>query len=162
LYSALIMGIYDLLFHARLENATSVFFSPDARWFFLTSCCNCRESNNKEIVVTRSDSVQAPGSRGFFNFTMKCKFCNSLSTLKFSDGTTQAYENSERMEKVECIEARGMKITKWRVADGISVQSESGKVFETVNLEEGDWVEYDEEIGGIVGVYDVNTDIAER
>lgn len=46
--------------------------------------------------------------------------------------------------------------------DGFEVVTCSGKKFEDVDLSSGEWVEYDEDLGESVGIYDVTSKISTR
>lgn len=150
------MGKFELKIRSRLENVEKIEFSEDFRWFLAVSCTNCREMYPNEIYLEYGDRQEADGTRGTFNFVSKCRFCSNSGTLNFV-GSIGCYENSEDDQVVASLEGRGIKVVNWVLNSGFSVVSQTGKVFEDVKLDEGDWVEYDESGEFLVGVYEVNT-----
>ena len=154
------MGKFEIRVKGRLENVRMIEFPQDFRWFFTISCGNCREMYPKEVYLVAGEVMEAFGSRGSFNFVSKCRFCDSLGTLSF-DGRLGGYEDSEEEKRVGCLEARGVKVHEWVLNSGFGVISESGKVFEDVRLDEGDWVEYDDSGEYLIGVYEVATSVCQ-
>ena len=153
------MGIYDLLFRARLEGVAEVRAQADMRWFFRVQCSNCGEENDREIYLHGNEDVQDEGSRGSFNFIMKCKGCSKSVTLNLLHKSVSAYTDSENFQRIAQVDARGLRVLAWRTSQGLNAYCQSGRVFEDINVEEADWTEYDEEGALVVGIYEITTSV---
>ena len=128
-------------------------------WTFEIQCMNCGEKNERPITLTLEEKFDAPGTRGTFNFIMKCKLCGRQGTINYVEDTFKTYENSEEKEAICSFDIRGCDITNWIIGGDYNVQTESGKVFNSVDLSEGDWCEFDEDLNEVVGVYEVETSV---
>ena len=153
------MGIFDLFFKARLDSVNEILISEDFRWYFLISCTNCGEENDREIYLNSKDLCEISGSRGTFNFAMKCKVCAKVITISILPRSVFPYHDSENFQKIAQFDVRGAKITHWRAPSGFNVVCGSGFVFEDINIEEADWVEYDNQGQTLVGVYEIETKV---
>lgn len=151
------MGIYNLLFKARLDGVVEVHPQRDMRWYFRIACTSCGEENEKEVYLHADEESQEDGSRGVFNFIMKCKICTRTVTLNLIKNSVVGYKDSENFQKIAEIDARGIRVVSWKATRGLNVKCESGTVFEDINIEDADWVEYDEQAGGLIGVYEILT-----
>lgn len=152
------MGLSKLLFKARLDGVSEVQFSRQTRWYFVIVCVQCNERNEKDVQVRMDDEVQMAGSRGVFNFVTKCKFCERVSSLSFAERCRLTYSDSECFEEVAEIDGRGLRIERW-YAEDVNIVTNGGRTFQEVVFEEGDWVEFDEDQGALVGVYEVSTKV---
>lgn len=72
-------------------------------------------------------------------------------------GSTAAYtgEDSEKFKTIVVLDCRGIEPTECFLSTGFVVESESGTKFEgeDVDLEQGEWVGYDEKSAQSVGIY---------
>jgi Eukaryotic protein of unknown function (DUF866) len=151
------MGVFEILFKAKLDGVCEVFPQEDMRWYFIVSCSNCNEVNDREIYFSYNEQIEVNGTRGVFNFAMKCKVCSKGITMNFVNKPGLKYSQSEQFQKIAEIESRGGKVVSWRPSRGFCVVSESGTAFLDVNFEELDWVEYDEQAAQLLGVYEIET-----
>jgi len=120
------------------------------------------------------------GSRGQANLVTKCKMCSRDSSLGkffrylhiieifiepaiflFSDilpDTISKYtiEDSNKFKSIVSFDCRGLSIIDFSPRNGFKCCGiESNTKFEDVNLEEKEWVDYDERQNQPVGIYDV-------
>lgn len=101
------------------------------------------------------------GSRGEANFVWKCKNCKRESSATIQAAPT-AYEQSEppKPQSILTFDCRGLEFTEfipegeWQ-ADGI----DSGTKFTNIELQDGEWFDYDEKAGEEVSIKDVKWEI---
>ncbi|KAJ2849419.1 hypothetical protein IWW36_002636 [Coemansia brasiliensis] len=154
------MAIYDLQVKAELENVTDLVpretKEPKAAytWFIKFQCGSCHETGDNYVSLNRNEFYDISGSRGEANLVMKCKFCKRESTaIILSDPVP--YSESGQFATVMQLECRGLEPVgftprgEWR-AQG----AESGTPF-AVDLEDGDWGDYDEKSEEAVGISDL-------
>jgi len=107
---------------------------------------------------------------------MKCKICENVGTINILSGSIKHYsvyatnqeieiEDSEEGSREEfkpiCqCETRGLVIVSFRLNDGFTIESLTHKIWEDVDLSQGDWCEYDEDAGTVVGVYEIETRVS--
>ncbi|OMJ78275.1 hypothetical protein SteCoe_21953 [Stentor coeruleus] len=162
-YSLLItkMGIFKLLFKARLDGIDSILFPTEISWFCKIACASCREVHDKDVSFSINEQVQTKGSRGNFNFVYTCKLCSKTSTIVYVHTSFSSYGDNERYSPIIELECRGLKILSWSIASGAMAVSSSGNKFSDTNFAENDWCDYDEEMGQLVGVYEIDTKVEE-
>ena len=153
------MGIFELFFKARLDGIKKIILLEDMRWYFKIACSNCGEENDREIYLHANEEFEHEGTRGTFNFAMKCKLCSKNMKMNLLNKLIVKYKNSESFQKIAQVDARGAKVLAWRATRGINAVCESGTIFEDINIEEADWVEYDEQAARLVGIYEITTGI---
>ncbi|ANB10930.1 hypothetical protein AWJ20_3724 [Sugiyamaella lignohabitans] len=97
------------------------------------------------------------GSRGEANFVFRCKMCKreSSATIKLT-GKTYGPDNSGKPVKVAEVDNRGLEFVEF-IADGVfkCQGEESGYKFPEVNLDDGEWFDYDEKAGEEVSITEV-------
>ncbi|KAI8634488.1 hypothetical protein F5Y19DRAFT_413620 [Xylariaceae sp. FL1651] len=131
-------------------------------WYtFNVQCTSCRETHANAISVSRFELNELSGSRGEANFVWKCKNCKRESSCSIKTAP-KAYEQTEPPTQQTIIEfdCRGLEFTafspegEW-LAEGI----ETGTKFEGVDLQEGEWFDYDEKANDEVSIKDLKWDI---
>jgi hypothetical protein len=88
---------------------------------------------------------------------MRCKGCKKDMTANIV--TSNSYADSEAIFPLVSLEVRGLEIERWEAREGFSVETESEDVFDDQDFTAGDWCEYAERMGTVVGVYDVVTSV---
>ena len=163
------MGIFEVQICAQLENVTEVNLPPDEDWHFVVvfssvnacfvqlECSHCREQS-EEVYFNLLDEKEMVGSRGKATYVAKCKFCERVSSLNFVKGSISEYnaEDSEELRTIARFEGRGWNIVSFYPRGGfrcVSVNSET--VFDNLDLNEGDWNEYDEKGECVVGIFNL-------
>ena len=117
------------------------------------------------VVVDDAVDHELPGSKGTAHFAMKFdKGSKHMSTMnvirtkekavsQLGDPYKVGLVDSGAWTAVAAFECRGVEPVGWHPGDEFVVVCESGAVFESgVDLEEGEWYEYDEKRGESVGV----------
>jgi len=128
---------------------------------FKVQCTSCRETHSNWVTVSRFESNQMSGSRGDANFVFKCKNCKRESSATIKEAP-KAYAQSSPPKKVNIIEfdCRGLEFTEFKAEGEWQAKgSESATVFSSIDLQEGEWYDYDEKAGEEVSIKDVKWDI---
>lgn len=128
---------------------------------------------DKYARLEQIEKKSMPGSRGEANLVIKCKLCSRVNSAGLAScctyllvsnhffptdlipNSTAAYrqEDSDKYKTIVQLECRGIEPTDCFMGQGFIVTSEAGTTFADVNLEEGEWVDYDERSNSSVGVY---------
>lgn len=149
-----------------LENIESLRAGPSFAYFLKLRCNNCGESDDIwhdicEDERVKKDTRNAKGS----NFVIKCKLCsreNSLDVVEASQGNiilpssrisllilllvaTYTEKDSGNFKGFVSFDCRGIEPIEFDARSGYIVKSaENGRTFEDVEIEDGDWTEYDD------------------
>ncbi|CAN6457018.1 unnamed protein product [Victoria cruziana] len=129
---------------------------PDFPYYFKLKCGNCGELSQKETCVTLSEVVQLPKGRSTTNLSQRCKLCGRDGSVLMIPGRGRAMtdEDSEsgKFVPVMMFDCRGFEPIGFSFRDGWAAESLSGTKFESIDLSDGDFVEYDEKGQCPVGV----------
>ncbi|KAI8419276.1 hypothetical protein FOFC_01853 [Fusarium oxysporum] len=142
--------MFALYLTADLQGVTNL--RPDDTqdnpfWYmFKVQCTSCRETHANHVGVNRFETNEMSGSRGEANFVWKCKNCKRESSASVKAGPFP-YEQTEpaKPQKILEFDCRGLEFTEFKaegewLAEGV----ETGTKFTGIDLEEGEWFEYDE------------------
>ncbi|KAF4494900.1 DUF866 domain [Fusarium agapanthi] len=142
--------MFALYLTADLQGVTNLL--PDDTqdnpfWYmFKVQCTSCRETHPNHVGVNRFETNEMSGSRGEANFVWKCKNCKRESSASVKAGPFP-YEQTEpaKPQKILEFDCRGLEFTEFKaegewLAEGV----ETGTKFTGIDLEEGEWFEYDE------------------
>ncbi|KAF4343394.1 DUF866 domain protein [Fusarium beomiforme] len=142
--------MFALYLTADLQGVTNL--RPDDTqdnpfWYmFKVQCTSCRETHANHVGVNRFENNEMSGSRGEANFVWKCKNCKRESSASVKAGPVP-YEQTEpaKPQKILEFDCRGLEFTEFKaegewLAEGV----ETGTKFTGIDLEEGEWFEYDE------------------
>ncbi|KAK7920631.1 hypothetical protein PG985_008653 [Apiospora marii] len=113
------------------------------------------------LIVNAQDNNEMSGSRGEANFVWKCKNCKRESSASIL-APPKAYEQGEPAKRQSILEfdCRGLEFTEFHaegpwLADGL----DSGTKFEEVELDDGEWFDYDEKANDEVSIKDLKWEI---
>ncbi|KAJ9165093.1 DUF866-domain-containing protein [Coniochaeta hoffmannii] len=131
-------------------------------WYtFKVQCTSCRETHPKPVAVSRFENNDMSGSRGEANFVWRCKNCKRESSATITAAPTP-YEQADQPKPKPIIQfdCRGLEFVEFQpegewLAEGI----ESGTKFEGIELQDGDWFDYDEKAGDEVSIKDLRWEI---
>ncbi|KAI4181360.1 MAG: hypothetical protein L6R41_006662 [Letrouitia leprolyta] len=146
-------GVTDLL---PLDAAEEPFF-----YTFKVQCTSCRETHPNWVSISRFESTEISGSKGEANFVWRCKACKRESTASIKDAPKAYTQASPPTRQVIIeIDCRGLEFTDFR-ADGewMAKGLDSSTKFSAVDLQEGEWFDYDEKSGEEVSIKDVKWEI---
>lgn len=160
------MVVYYLKAQAELEGVTDLqpLDTPQSpfEYSFRIECTGCREVHPKPVSINRFETYDIERSSGAASFVFKCHSCKKEKTASI-DRTKEKVtaEDKNKWVNVLVIDARGIDFVEF-IPDGRfeCVGAESGTVFEEVDLEDGEWYDYDDKAGAEVSVVDVKWDIA--
>lgn len=146
-------GVTDLL---PVDTKENPYF-----YTFKIQCTSCRETHPNLVSISRFESNEMSGSRGEANFVWKCKSCKRESTATIKNAPVSYVQSSppKRQNIVE-FDCRGLEFTEF-IADGewMAKGLDSPTKFSGVDLQEGEWFDYDEKAGEEVSIKDLKWEI---
>ncbi|ORY64127.1 uncharacterized protein BCR38DRAFT_434110 [Pseudomassariella vexata] len=157
--------MYALVLKAELSGVTNLRPKDELEnpfWYtFTVQCTSCRETHPNAISVSRFENNELSGSRGEANFVWKCKNCKRESSASIK-AAPKAYEMGEPPKEQSIIEfdCRGMEFTEFSPEGSwLAEGTESGTKFTEIELQDGEWFDYDEKSGEEVSIKDLKWDI---
>jgi len=141
------MGIFVLLIKVEMEGIARLSFAEGARWCVSLENQGERKEN---IYICPDEENEVEGGRGVANFVMKWpeskRQCN-ISIIDLKDITRNEYVAGDVDEFVPMVafECRGCDIVDFKFQDPFTIESLGGFVFNDVELDDGEWADYDEE-----------------
>ncbi|TFY64048.1 hypothetical protein EVJ58_g2882 [Rhodofomes roseus] len=147
-----------LSIRAELENVTELVPAPDSSSFeYFFEVTNHSSPQVSVSILTSEASVEehqvTSGKGNTAHFVWRCGLCKRESSAKFDPGfKPQPYsaDANGQLAPFLTIDCRGLEFIgfdprgTWRC-----VGAESGTVFNEVELDEGEWVDYDEKVVSI-------------
>ncbi|KAI0652127.1 DUF866-domain-containing protein [Trametes meyenii] len=142
----------------ELENVTDLEPASDEfEYFFKVKCTSCNEEHPKMVSLNRLEEREVTSGKGSTaHFVWRCGLCKRESSAKFDPGEKpkpySADANGQFAPFLE-VDCRGLEFIGFDPR-GIwkCIGAESGTAFSEVDLEEGEWVDYDEKAAQPVGV----------
>ncbi|MDI1486529.1 MAG: hypothetical protein OHK93_005760 [Ramalina farinacea] len=137
--------------------------TPDEPYFytFKVQCTSCREIHPNWVSISRHESNDVSGSRGEANFVWRCKSCKreTSATIK---GPPNPYIQASPpvLHNIIEIDCRGLEFTDFK-ADGEWTANglETPTKFTGIDLQEGEWFDYDEKASDEVSIKDIKWSI---
>ncbi|KAL7285112.1 hypothetical protein ACG7TL_000204 [Trametes sanguinea] len=143
---------------ADLENVTDLEPASDNfEYFFKVKCTSCNEEHPKMVSVNRVEEREVTSGKGSTaHFVWRCGLCKRESSAKFDPSEkpkSYSADANGQLAPFLTIDCRGLEFVGFDPR-GIwkCVGVDSGTVFPEVDLEEGEWVDYDEKASVPVGV----------
>ncbi|RCK54881.1 hypothetical protein Cantr_04585 [Candida viswanathii] len=161
---------------AELSNVTDLEpkNTPQApyEYTFEIECTKCRTKHDKLIQINSFEKHEISGSRGDASFIFRCRECKNEHSINIVPTGEKL-----RAEEEEEEEGKGRKKDKWvslleidsRGLDFLRfvpngefqcVGTETGTVFDEVDLSEGEWYDVDENTNDEVSIVDVKWEIS--
>ncbi|CAG2103943.1 unnamed protein product [Medioppia subpectinata] len=151
---------------AILENVTNLRPNgDDFRWYLKFKCNNCGEESDKWMYLSLEETFPMKGSKGEAHLVTKCKMCSRDCSVDvfpkpldiLSDMISKyTNEDSNTFKTIAAFDCRGLSIIDYSPRIGFVCEgTDSGTAFDDVNLEDNDWVDYDEKSNASVRVYDL-------
>lgn len=142
---------------ANLENLVELSMVEDFRWYLKLQCLNCGEVSDRWQYVTQLETVPTKGGRGHANMVSKCKLCSRENSIDIIKDSLKPYADQEqKFQTVVVFECRGMEPIDFSPRCGWVAEGTERTLFDEVELQEGDWCDYDEKTRQSVGVYDIS------
>ncbi|KAK7064301.1 hypothetical protein R3P38DRAFT_2823626 [Favolaschia claudopus] len=142
---------------AELENVTDLQPLDDFEYFFKVKCNSCHETHPKSVSLNRHvlSSYELSGSRGnTANFVWRCGECKRESSAKFEDayGVKPYVAENGQFGPLLVVECRGLEFVDFEPRGMWKCKGMKGSIFSDVDLESGEWNDYDEKAALPVGV----------
>ncbi|KAL6719486.1 hypothetical protein ACLMJK_003726 [Lecanora helva] len=137
--------------------------TPEEPYFytFKVQCTSCRETHPNYVSLSRFESNEVSGSKGEANFVWRCKSCKRESSASIKNAP-QIYSQASPPHRQNIIEidCRGLEFVDFKcdgewIANGL----ESSTKFSGIDLQEGEWFDYDEKAGDEVSIKDVKWEL---
>ncbi|CCE79920.1 Piso0_003012 [Millerozyma farinosa CBS 7064] len=159
------MGNYYVKVSAELNGVTDLcpVDTPDNpfEYTFKIECTKCREEHPRPVTINRFEQYEVTGSKGSANFVYRCRMCKSEHSASISR-TDRKYTSDDNGKAVPLliIDARGVDFTEFKpVGQFQCTGAGSGTAFDEVDLEDGEWFDYDDKEGAEVSIVDVKWEI---
>lgn len=129
---------------------------------FKIQCTSCREIHANPVRINQYETHEMHGSRGEANFVFRCKMCKreSSATLRTTNKKYTIEDSGKDVRMVE-IDARGLDVVEFIPVGKFSAKgAETTTKFEEVDLEDGEWYDYDEKANEEVSITDASWSFA--
>lgn len=150
------MVLLQLSIKAELENVTDLQpASDDFEYHFKVKCSSCNEAHPKVVSMNRLEEHEVSGGKhATAHFVWRCSFCRRESSAKFDTSYKVKPYTSEnaQFQPLLVIECRGLEFTDFEFRGPWKCVGLNGTVFNDIDLEEGDWTDYDEKAAQPVGI----------
>ena len=151
---------------AELTNVTALepvdYPGTPFEYTFRIECTKCREVHGKPITINRYEQHEITGSKGEASFVFRCKSCKSEHFAQISR-TKESLTSETAGEWVRILEidARGADFIEFIPEGRWSCKALNSKSsFDDVDLEDGEWYDYDDDRGEEVSVTEFRWEIA--
>ena len=153
------MVVHLLYFKADLDNVDSVQFPEDHEW--LLGFRDNSGDERKNVCLCATESIDIPGSRGSANLLLKFPSGNSSASISVVPvkGIDRKYTKSGEFQAVLAIESRGAEPFEWKPTGFYTAETKDEKIFDNVDIKDGDWCDFDEDASCSVGIYNAETKI---
>ncbi|KAK8156199.1 hypothetical protein IWX90DRAFT_434347 [Phyllosticta citrichinensis] len=128
---------------------------------FKVQCTSCRETHPNWVGVSRFEQTEISGSRGEANFVWRCKNCKREHSASITVAPA-AYPQSSppKRQQIVTFDCRGLEFVEFKPDGEWSATGvESGTKFDSIDLSEGEWFDYDEKAGEEVSIKELKWDI---
>ncbi|ODV68833.1 hypothetical protein HYPBUDRAFT_104715 [Hyphopichia burtonii NRRL Y-1933] len=163
---------YYLKAAAELSNVTDLqpVDTPESpfEYTFKIECTKCREAHDKPVTINQFENHELPDSRGEASFIFRCHNCKSSHSALISRSKQLLVNQDEdsgvfsvALTTVLEIDARGVEFTEFIPEGRFQCKGlKSSTKFDEVDLEDGEWYDYDDQAGEEVSVIDVKWEIS--
>ncbi|KAJ5754967.1 hypothetical protein N7533_004510 [Penicillium manginii] len=163
LNSALALRIVDNILHLTISGSVTSLRPIDTEedpyyYTFRVKCTSCHEIHPNWVGFNRFEEHEIPGSRGEANFVWKCRLCTKTHSASIISGPN-TYELQEKKtgQKIIEMDCRGLEFIEFKPAEGKweAKGVESPTTFSDIELDEGEWYDYDEKTSEEVSIKDI-------
>ncbi|CAO1392638.1 unnamed protein product [Diamesa tonsa] len=139
-----------------LESIASLKTCDNYSYFLKLKCSNCGESSDLwhdfcEDERTNKDSKNPKGS----NLSIKCKLCSRVNSMDVLEKSQASYteDDAGQFKGIVTFDCRGIEPLDFDPRSGFIVKSVDGGItFEDVEIEDGDWSDFDEKLSCSVSI----------
>lgn len=129
------------------------------RWYLRLKCGSCGEESKNWQYATRDEIHTLAKGRGECHISWRCHFCKRTSTLEILSDSYNAYsaEKNNQYQTIVKFDCRGLEPVNFEPRVGWKcVGSESGTLFDEIDLNETVWADYDERVAQPVEITDIS------
>ncbi|KAF9496112.1 DUF866-domain-containing protein [Pleurotus eryngii] len=140
---------------AELENVTNLVPASDSfEYFFQVKCNSCHEVHPRFVSLNREEERDVSGGKGATaHFVWRCGMCKRESSAKFEATKPLPYaDENGQFASLLTLECRGLEFVGFDPRGIWQCEGLTGAKFPEVDLENGEWVDYDEKAALPVGV----------
>ncbi|EFA01755.2 UPF0587 protein CG4646-like Protein [Tribolium castaneum] len=146
---------------ANLDHVEELYTNhPNYTFLLKLKCLNCGETSDKWHGITESETFPTKMGKTETHYLAKCKLCGRENSLDIIEGSNGKYtnEDQDKFKTIVVFDCRGIEPVEFTPGEGwVAKIEESGKVFNDVDLNDAEWVEYDDKIKESVGIYDLQS-----
>ncbi|KAL3113475.1 hypothetical protein niasHT_013585 [Heterodera trifolii] len=155
------MPVFALQMSANLVGVTDLRPSDydDHRWYLKLKCSACGESYPSEQYATIRETHTLTKGKGICHISSKCSFCGRINSLEILIDSYASYsaDKNRLFQTLVKFECRGIEPTSFDPRIGwICVGTESGSIFDEIDLNELEWADYDEKNSSPVEINDIS------
>lgn len=131
-----------------LENIESFQTSKGFCYFLKLKCGSCGEMDDiwHDICEDEKMKQDTRNAKGY-NLVIRCKLCSRENSMDVIEGSQCAYteDDAGKFKSIVSFDCRGVEPVDFDPRSGFIVKCiENGQTFEEVEIEDGDWTEYDD------------------
>ncbi|KAI1723951.1 CXXC motif containing zinc binding protein [Ditylenchus destructor] len=146
------MPIIALQLKANLVNVTDLAPSEfnEHRWYLKLKCSGCGQESERWQYATVQESQELSKGHGQCHILAKCSFCSRQNSLEILPDSYASYsaDKNEEYQTIVKFDCRGLDPVDFDPRVGWRCfGTESGTVFDDIDLNEKEWVDYDEKAG---------------
>ncbi|KAI9461831.1 DUF866-domain-containing protein, partial [Boletus coccyginus] len=140
----------DLEIKADLEGVTDLKpASDDFDYFFKVQCTSCREVHPKLVSLNRIEEREVSGGRhGTAHWIWRCSNCKHENYAKFDTSVSvcpYTAAHSGTFSRILVVECRGLEFIEFDPRGQWTCRgTDSNTSFDEIDLQEGEWYDYDE------------------
>lgn len=155
---------YQLILKAELSNVTDlqVEDSPESpfEYTFKIECIGCREVHSNPVTINCYEKHEISGSRGEASLVFRCRNCkkeHSANILRPKAAVLTA-EDDEKV--ILDIDSRGLYFLDFEPSSGsFTLKGTKTTVFKEIDLSDGEWYDYDDDLSQEVSITEVQFEI---
>ncbi|KAK9458218.1 hypothetical protein V1511DRAFT_32094 [Dipodascopsis uninucleata] len=128
---------------------------------FKVQCTSCREIHPNFVELSRHEMHDVSGSRGEANFVWRCRSCRRENSATFlSKPAPYTEEESGSWKNIIEIDVRGLEFVEFQAEGEWTCKSVANNtVFNEMDIQSGEWFDYDEKAGQEVTITDIKWQI---
>ncbi|XP_070493364.1 UPF0587 protein GA18326 isoform X2 [Chironomus tepperi] len=150
------MVFISLQISCMFENIEEIKTGYNYSYFLKLRCNNCGESDDvwHDICEEERTHQNTRNAKGF-NMLIKCKMCSRENTIDIVEDSNDIYleDDTGKFKPIVTFDCRGIEPIDFDPREGFVVKSSNnGNTFVNVEIENGDWCDFDEKNGNSVAI----------
>lgn len=114
-------------------------------WVLKFSCSNCGETSGNWDYLSLNVPIPTKRGKSVNHFASKCKFCSRENTVTILEDSIKSYYEADidNYKTLVVFDCRGLEPIDFSPGRGWKVEAtNSGSIFEDIDLSPGEWEEY--------------------